>query len=794
MIPPSGPTGARIMIVGEAPGEEEVRKREPFVGMSGQELNRMLHEAGIARSECFITNVCRLQPPGNDIIKTKKNPTGWVTRIKAQATDDFAPFLDGWARPVVIQGAELLWKEIALVKPNVILALGNVSMWALTGKWGIKKWRGSLLSSLSEINGDSGSRSVKVIPAYHPAYILRDWSERAITINDFKRLKAASSSPEISRPSYNFIIRPSFDTVAKYLRELYANLDTGPAVLSVDIETRGGHTACLGIATTRLSAICIPFMCVERKEGYWNEEEEFAVIRLLKKVLTHPNARVVGQNFIYDSQYIFRWWGFIPRFARDTMLGHHSCFSGLPKGLGYLASMYCDYYVYWKDEGKNWDPALGEEQLWWYNCLDCVYTFEVDEEIQKTVDSLGLRSTHDFQQGLFWPVLQAMVRGARVDERKRGDFAMELSTEIAARESWFKSILGHPLNPRSPTQMKELFYEDFKQPLIKNRKTKEITLDDEALQKIALREPILRPLVRRISEHRSLGVFLSTFVGAKLDKDHRLRSSFNIAGTETYRFSSSTNAFESGLNFQNIPKGGETEEGVVGTLELPNVRKLFIPDPGYAIFDADLKGADFQVVVEEADDNEFRAMLAEGVDIHAENAKLLGVNRDMAKRWVHGTNYGGGARTMAIGCGITVHNAERLRARWFSAHPGIERWHRRTEEQLKVKRFVQNRYGYRRYYFNRVEGLLPEALAWVPQSTVACYINRIWMAVYSSLPDVQILIQVHDSLVGQVPTHLNAWAIARISELAKSVSIPYDTPLVIPLNIHSSTVSWGDCK
>jgi DNA polymerase I-like protein with 3'-5' exonuclease and polymerase domains/uracil-DNA glycosylase len=778
------------MIVGEAPGEEEIIRREPFVGASGAELNRMLHEAGIARSECFITNVCRERPPDNDI-------SLWVTRTKSHVTEGMTPYLDGWIRPVVASGMELLWKEINLVRPNVILALGNVSLWALTGKWGIKNWRGSSLSSLSKLipqDGESTLTSVKVIPAYHPAYILRDWSERAITINDLKRLRAASSSPTISRPRYEFILRPSFEQVSSYLRNLYANLNAGPAVLSVDIETRGGHIACLGIATTRLSAICIPFMCVERREGYWNEAEEYAIILQLHKVLTHPNARVVGQNFIYDSQYIYRWWGFVPNFSRDTMLGHHSCFSGLPKGLGYLASMYCEYYVYWKDEGKNWDPKVGEEQLWHYNCLDCVYTLECDEVIQENVTSLGLREPHDFQQSLFWPVLQAMVRGVRVDEQRRSTFAMELSDEIAARESWFKEILGHPLNPRSPKQMKELFYEDFKQPEIRNRKTKQVTLDDEAMQKIAAREPLLRPLLRRISEHRSLGVFLSTFVGAKLDSDHRLRSSFNIAGTETYRFSSSQNAFDSGLNFQNIPKGGETEEGVVGTLELPNVRKLFIPDPGFAIFDADLAGADFQVVVEEADDDEFRCMLAEGVDIHIENAKLLGVDRSMAKRWVHGTDYGGGARTMAISCGITVHTAEKLRARWFSAHPGIKRWHDRTEAQLHTKRFVENRFGYRRYYFDRIEGMLPEALAWVPQSTVACYINRIWSRIYHELPDVQVLIQVHDSLVGQAPIHLKDWAIARVSELAKSVSIPYDRPLIIPLNIASSTESWGACK
>ena len=66
-IRPSGPCPATIMLVGEAPGEQEVAQGAPFVGASGQELSRMLQEAGIMRSACFITNVVRIRPPGNDI-------------------------------------------------------------------------------------------------------------------------------------------------------------------------------------------------------------------------------------------------------------------------------------------------------------------------------------------------------------------------------------------------------------------------------------------------------------------------------------------------------------------------------------------------------------------------------------------------------------------------------------------------------------------------------------------------------------------------------------------------------
>lgn len=778
MVPPSGPSGARIMLVGEAPGEQEVLRGQPFVGASGNLLNEMLHDAGIMRSECFLTNVCRERPPGNEIEQ-------WIPKTKSARTPDMVPLRDKLVKPTVLTGYELLRREIELVKPNIIVAFGNVSLWALTGKWGIKSWRGSLLST----DGSFSSQSVKVIAAYHPAYILRDWSARAISVQDLRRAKAESESADVTGTNYRFIIRPNYAQVIKYLTELAARLATAPVTFAVDIETRAGHIACLGIATSKDDAICIPFMCVESPEGYWHAEEEAAIIRQLQRTLTHPNARVLGQNFIYDTQYIYRHWRFAPIFCRDTMLGHHSCFSGLPKGLDYLSSMYCEQHTYWKDEGKEWNPKIPEDRLWTYNCKDAVITFEADTAIQQLVDKLQLRPQHDFQQSMFWPVLQAMVRGVRVDTQRRAEFALELSSEIASRESWFQTILGHPLNARSPKQLKEFFYEDLAQKPIISRKTGEVTCDAEALEKIAAREPILRPLVRRITELRSLGVFSSTFVGARLGKDGRLRCSYNIAGTSTYRLSSSTDAFDSGLNLQNIPKGGEDEEG----LELPNVRTLFIPDPGYTFFEGDLSKADAHVVIWEANDEELKQLLREGYDLHKENAKLLGCDYAMAKRWVHGTNYGGSPRTMAINCGLTVHQAERMQTRWFAAHPGIQRWHIRVARDLTSKRYVENRFGFRRYFFDRLDSILPEALAFGPQSAVAHYINRIWLLIYERLPDVWVLLQVHDSLAGQIPTHLAEWGVAQISLLAKTVVVPYDDPLIIPLTIKTSAKSWGDC-
>lgn len=779
-VKPDGPIPAKIMIVGEAPGAEEEARGVPFVGASGMELNKMLHESGITRSECFVTNVCRERPYNNDI-------GNFIALKKKDITSEHISLRDKWVRRPVSEGLSLLSKEIEMVQPNVIIALGNTALWGLTGLWGIGKWRGSMLFT------DSGRH--KVIPTLHPAAILRQWSDRAIAVNDLKRAARFRNGEPYPDPKWNFTIRPSFDAALQALVQLRLKADEGPLRISFDLETRAGHIACAGISWNLQDAISIPFMCVENNEGYWGEEEEAALVFHFYKLLTHKNVGVIGQNLLYDSQYTYRYWHFIPRVQQDTMISHHVCFAGLPKRLDFQASMYCDQYVYWKDDSKHWEKGMGENQLWRYNAEDCVRTDECAYATAETIKHLGLEAPEAFQQSMFLPVLQAMILGVRIDKDVRNKMSMELMEEMANREEYFKSILGHPLNPRSPKQMMALFYSDLNQPVIMKRAKKGIpsrpTLDDEALEKLGAREPLLRPLLRRIAEYRSLGVFLGTFIQAPLDDDGRMRCSYNICGTETYRLSSAANAFDSGTNLQNLPKGTEAKEPE--DLVLPNIRRMFIPDSGFTFFDADLDRADLQVVVYEADDVELKQMLREGIDIHIENAKVLGIHRQLAKSWVHGTNYGGSPRTMAANCAITIHQAEKMQKRWFEAHPGILTWHRRTEEQLRAKRYVTNKFGFRRFYFDRIESLLPEALAWIPQSTVAITINKVWHTFYTKIPKVQVLLQTHDSLAGQFPTKEKESCLASMKECTKIV-IPYDDPLIIPVGIKTSERSWGDCK
>lgn len=812
------------MIVGEAPGYDEERLGKPFQGTSGQELNRMLGEAGITRSECFITNVCRQRPEANDLTK-------FIAKSKKEITSAHREYRGRWCLPPVLEGVNLLSKEISLVKPNVIIALGNTPLWCLTGASGITKWRGSMLYS----NGDMGN--TKVIPTYHPAAVLREWSWRAVAINDLRRA-AKFRSPEAfyPKPRWNFIIRPDFARACGVLKEILGLLAIEPRRLSFDLETRGGHIACAGLSWTLCDAICLPFI-LNGFQPYWSADQEALIVWLLYQVLTHPNAQVVGQNILYDAQYTYRHWHFVPRVIQDCMISQHSIFSDLPKSLAFQASMYCSYYVYWKDEGKNWDPKVGEESLWYYNCEDCVYTDEAGRVELDLVTKLGLKNVHDFQQKLFWPVLRTMQRGVRIDLEQRELLTKEVTSELDRRKQFIQDLLGHPLNPQSPKQMHTLFYEDLKQPPIMTRATKgnpsRATLNDDALQTIAIREPLLKPLINAIADIRTMGIFLSNFLLAELDDDQRMRCAYNIGGSasgksapKTYRLSSSENAFGSGANLQVIPSEkskslgkaaarGATV-GIGDPYQYPNLRSMFIPDPGFTFFDGDLDRADLQIVVWEADDSMLKSALRLGVDVHLMNAYILQnktvpdllelveshpkyldwrrpmkMLREFAKVFCHGTNYGGQPRTMAAHTGWSIKDVERAQKVWFGAHPGIERWHVRVKAQVASARWIENRFGYRWYIFDRVDSIIPEAIAWVPQSTVSVVINRIWVNIWDLCPEVEVLLQNHDALAGQFPTNLPEYH-RRIEEVGQ-IQIPYEDPLTIPFSVKTSTVSWGDC-
>lgn len=239
----------------------------------------------------------------------------------------------------------------------------------------------------------------------------------------------------------------------------------------------------------------------------------------------------------------------------------------------------------------------------------------------------------------------------------------------------------------------------------------------------------------------------------------------------------------------------------------PNVRRLFKPDPGHIICDVDLSGADAQVVAWEANDEDLKTAFRAGLDIHDHNGKTVFGSaylrdakprkytmRDELKRGVHGTNYVAGKRTLATTLGWTQAQVGAFQSSWFKAHPGIAEWQRRVDRDLQLTRSVQNKFGYKIVYFDRPDNLLPKGLAWVPQSTVAIVAARGAVQLSRQLPWATVLLQVHDSVVFQIPSHRAEPSSFRSIREALTITVPYPDPLNIPWGLAMSDKSWGDVK
>lgn len=222
-----------------------------------------------------------------------------------------------------------------------------------------------------------------------------------------------------------------------------------------------------------------------------------------------------------------------------------------------------------------------------------------------------------------------------------------------------------------------------------------------------------------------------------------------------------------------------------------NVKELFIPADGFICGDADLAQADARVVAWDADDETLKEIFNDPtLDLHTENAKTIfgscptkdHPNRKKAKAGVHAVNYHVFPTTLSKALGVTVLEAEYFIRRWFEAHPKIKKWHERVYHQMMVDKVIRNAFGFEKKFFDVRDKptALSEALAWIPQSTVAIIINKVWMNMEKlDQSQVYVTMQTHDSLNFELDKRLLPELAPQI-EKCFDVNVPYDDPLHIP--------------
>lgn len=765
-----GPKDAALMIIGEAPGAREIQEGQPFVGRSGQTLSRWLQQAGLRREECYLDNLMHVRPPGNN----------------------FGAFYEDRSRtspkPELVEGVHRLKETINEIKPNAILSLGNEPLRWLTGNRKISVWRGSILPT------EFG----KVIPTYHPSYILRgQFALGSVCVWDVKKAAKESLIPEYEEPFEwdNLIIPNSFEEALRWIeRGMEAEY------LSIDLEATMGTRwiSHFGFAFDWDHAVSIRFY---RGPGSscWDEEQETELWFRIAELCGNP-SRKIFQNSVYDIPQLNRMGIHVENLWMDTMIAHVECYAELPKGLDFLTSIYTNipYYYELKDEG-----SLGYTR---YNCLDCLSTYRVAMGILQHMKKLQVDS-HYFQ--VVHPSIEAAIymqeKGLRCDEEWRREERERLFEIRESLQKELNNLAGWEVNADSTQQCQKLLYEQKGIPPIRHRQTNKPTTNEDALLRL-MRDHNL-PEIPIIWKLRHITKLVGTYYDMKANEDGRLHSSWNVAGTITGRWSSSKTAWNTGGDFQNIP--------------VPE-RRMIIPDEGKVFLYADLAQAEMRVVAWISGEESMKQAFKEGKDVHRINASnILGIPEDQvtpkqryaAKQVGHAANYDVKARTFSITVARNVliksvkksirepdetsdaimpnvRESEVLLNNYFTANMRIRSWQNELKSQVRKARLVRNPLGRQRLFLGIPnDAMMRQALDQIPQSTIADLIDIICTRLIYALPKgADLLLQNHDAVLVQCrKEHVNL--VSRIVHNAADITILDD--LNIPIEVKTGE-NWRD--
>lgn len=354
----------RIVIVGEAWGAQEAEAKRPFIGASGALLNRLLEESGIfapgssrrinaalwdkkfwvrdqhfADHDIHLTNVFNLQPIGNRIEALCGPRWGSLPPIK----------IGKYLREEYVDELERLKLELRSHKPNLIVGLGATALWFLKGTSSITRNRGTV--SLSPYG--------KCLSTFHPAYILRGAThERAEVVLDLAKAKREAAFAEVRRPQRFVYVPETIDDIDFIEQECAAS-----DLMSIDIETVGDQITCIGFAWSKEACGVIPIFDRTKPDlSYWNGNEEPIVWARIRRLCGMPVPKVF-QNGLYDLHFLWRSYGITTaNAAHDTMLLHHALQPELPKGLGYLGSIYTDEPAWKLDRPRGKGTVKREDE------------------------------------------------------------------------------------------------------------------------------------------------------------------------------------------------------------------------------------------------------------------------------------------------------------------------------------------------------------------------------------------------------------------------------------------------
>lgn len=842
----------RIAFLGEAPGETEDFKGEPFVGGAGRWLKNATKEAGLMWHKVWKTNVICCRPPKNDIVCEDSREA--IARCSGGLTQEL----------------EYLKKQGV----KVIVPLGNTAIEALNITGMITKVRGSVYEL---------ENGLVAVPTFHPSFIMRGQvKEQGTWVNDIAKAKQISYDGW-KPPKERFNLNPSIKDVKEFRAAAIGNNYT----LAVDVETTSlipekAKIIMVGIAWSPEDAIVIPFWRNNTRGDsalteYWpSDKQEREVINILTELF--ERCPTVYQNALFDMRHLADK-GMRPRlFGDDIMLLHHAGSPELPHNLGYIVSQF-GATPYWKEVVLGGEEAMSripDPVLRQYNARDCVVIHQVLPKLKEAVRQNETMTTYEkYSKPLVHPVMEMIENGMLLDRKAQNKLKRDYKNKVEESERSIRELLTLPesFNLDSPIDVKYLVYGAVPPKVERARKeiekyeenpklrkdtkkyrdlqttlevfegTRPITLPtsftpgrtkagSKAFDKEA-RVSISRACSNRIERIKTLknkksientrtektdlertlkamSLFrdyqdarkiLGTFLDYPVAADGRVHFQYKIHGTHTGRLSSGGKGTPG--NAQNIPKP---------------CRKMFIAQDGCTFVQADFSNLELRVLAAVSRDRVLQAIFDRNLNVHTENCKLLfGIDElhpdwDAARRackvYIFGRNYGGtveGVYKKVINdvpeLGLTLKRFTAIDAEYRQAHPAYTKWYNETVHEVRVHRALRNAFGRKRIFLGGDNEIVREGLNFPIQSTAADIMNAGLIGLHQDLQAkrldddpawcrVKLVGTVHDSIMLEVPNELRDETVGLIKTNLERKHIINDEEWTFPVDIEIGS-GWG---
>ena len=460
-----------------------------------------------------------------------------------------------------------------------------------------------------------------------------------------------------------------------------------------------------------------------------------------------------------------------PCFAFDTALAAYDLNPSQSEyPVSKLATNYLGITV---DDG---DAAACAQALW-------NLRFALEKELEKQ-DMVQLY--YDIELPLCLVLYRMEREGIAIDREHLISFGEMLSGRISECETLIYSYANGPFNINSTKQLGELLFEKLGLPVLKKTKTGYSTNAD-VLEKLKNKHPIIPAIL----DYRMLTKLNSTYADGllkEIDDDGRIRTTFQNLVTATGRLSSTA------PNLQNIPVrtdlGGE-------------IRKMFIPKPGYVLVDADYSQIELRVLAHIADDSAMLQAFLSGMDIHTVTAaQVFGVapeqvtplQRRHAKAVNFGIVYGISEFSLADDIGVSRYEAKAYIDSYLTNYPGVRAYMKRVVEDARNNGYTTTLYGRRRYIpelkstnYNIRQGAERIALNTPIQGTAADLIKLAMIRVDNVLaerfPQAKLILQVHDELIVECPEQ-DAEDVAKLVSEQMQQVVQLNAPLL-------AEAKWG---